>query len=246
MAIDSDKGIQLAEAARRGDINALGTLLRDLVTTLDDLSDTELAFVDGVTAGTGAASKAAVLDANGDWTNAVGQLILSGQTLATEAGTGITGGTGTVYASSIQRLGGIFTTRILIDVTGLNSKNTDGDIIGVDGTANACHLGQIVAADCGTVLGGTMRCLEVPAGGDPNIALYSANEATGVEDGAIGDLTETLIFDPDADWTIDMDRSITGIPPADDYLYLVQGDATGTDATYTAGKFLITLLGYSA
>jgi hypothetical protein len=43
-----------------------------------------------------------------------------------------------------------------------------------------------------------------------------------------------------------MSRSITGIPPANDYLYAVQGDATGTAATYTAGKFLITLYGYDA
>lgn len=171
---------------------------------------------------------------------------LTGNKLATEAGTGITGGTGTIYASSIIRQGGIFTTRILIDLTGLNSAATDGDIIGVDATANPCHFGRITAAECGTVLGGRMRCLEVPAGGDPNIALYSATESTGVEDGAIASLTETLLFDPNADWTIDMDRSLTAIPAANDYLYLVQGDATGTDATYTAGKFILELYGYSA
>ena len=32
--------------------------------------------------------------------------------LATEAGTGITGGTGTIYRSSVMRSGGIITTRI--------------------------------------------------------------------------------------------------------------------------------------
>lgn len=164
--------------------------------------------------------------------------------LATTAGTGITAGTGTVYKNSVIKVGGIITTRILIDLTGLNSKNTDGDIIGVDGTTNPCHLGQITAARNGTIFGGIMRCLEVPAGGDPNIALYSATEATGVEDGAISSLTETVIFDPNADWTVDMSRTIASMPAADEYLYLVQGDATGTDATYTAGKFLIELYGY--
>lgn len=135
-------------------------------------------------------------------------------------------------------------TEILIDLTGLNSKNTDLDIIGVDGTSNPCHIGQITAAQNGAIFGGTMRCLEVPAGGDPNIALYSATEGTGVEDALVSSLTETLLFDPNADWTIDMNRSLTGVPAADEYLYLAQGDATGTDATYTAGKFLITLYGY--
>lgn len=160
-------------------------------------------------------------------------------------GAGISGGAGTVFQTSVMKVGGIITTNILIDITGLNSAATDLDIIGVDGTG-AAHMGQITAARNGTILGGTMRCLEVPTGGDPNIALYSANEATGVEDTLISALTETLIFDPNADWTIDMDRSITAMPPANDYLYLVQGDAVGTNATYTGGKFLITLYGYDA
>ena len=166
--------------------------------------------------------------------------------LTTGAGTGITTGTGTVYKSGVQRDGEIIMTRIFIDLTGLNSKNTDLDIIGVDGTALPCHIGQITATQNGTIIAGTMRCLEVPAGGDPNIALYSATEGTGVEDGLISALTETALFDPNADWTIDMSRSLTPVPAADQYLYLVQGDATGTDATYTAGKFLITLIGYAA
>lgn len=164
--------------------------------------------------------------------------------LTTQAGAGITAGTGTIYKSSVFAIGGIYHTRILIDLTGLHSEATDLDIIGVDASASAAHIGQITARDCGTILGGIMRCLEVPAGGDPNIALYAATVGTGVEDGGIAALTETLIFDPAADWTIDMARSITGIPADGAYLYLVQGDATGTDADYTAGKFLIEFYGY--
>src|SRR5690606_2950816 len=161
--------------------------------------------------------------------------------LETEGAAGITEGTGTVYQSSVEKVGGIIYTRILIDLTGLHSEAADGDIIGVAASTDPAHIGQITAARNGTILGGIMRCLEVPAGGDPNIALYAATEGTGVEDGAISSLTETLLFDPNADWTIDMSRSLTGIPAANQYLYLVQGDATGTDADYTAGKFLIEL-----
>ena len=36
-------------------------------------------------------------------------------TLSTEAGTGITTGSGTIYRSAVQRIGGIITTKILID-----------------------------------------------------------------------------------------------------------------------------------
>lgn len=196
-----------------------------------DLNIAEAALLTGLTA------TAAEINAAAD---------VSTQGLTTGAGAGITGGTGTVYKSSVLEVGGIITTNILIDLTGLHSENVDLDIIGVDGSASVAHIGQITAAQNGTILGGTMRCLEVPTGGDPNVALYAATEGTGVEDGAIGDLAEAIIFDPNADWTIDMSRSITGIPAADKYLYLVQGDATGTDADYTAGKFLITFYGYDA
>lgn len=166
------------------------------------------------------------------------------QKLVVEAGLGITAGVGTVYRSSVQRVGGIIVTQILIDLTGLHSEATDLDIIGVDGSANPAHIGRITADRNGTILGGIMRCLEVPAGGDPNVALYAAPEATGVEDALVSSLTEAIVFDPAADWTIDMARSITGMPADGDYLYLVQGDAAGTDADYTAGKFLIALYGY--
>ena len=168
----------------------------------------------------------------------------AGNTMSTGAGAGITAGTGTVVKSGISHDGGIYTTRILIDLTGLRSEATDLDIIGVDASTAAAHIGQIKAAESGTILGGTMRCLEIPAGGDPNIALYSATEGTGVEDSLISALTETLLFDPAADWTIDMDRSLAAVPAANEYLYLVQGDAVGTAGVYTAGKFLISLHGY--
>ena len=86
-------------------------------------------------------------------------------TMAVEAGTGITTGSGTIYRSAVQRVGGIITTRILIDLTGLRSTGS-GDIIGVNGTALVCHIGQITAAKNGTILTGSMECFEAPAGGD--------------------------------------------------------------------------------
>lgn len=173
-----------------------------------------------------------------------GVLSADGNVMATEAGTGITGGTGTVYVSGVERVGGLIRTTILIDLTGLNSQAADGDIIGVDATANPCHIGQITAARSGTVIGGKITCLETPAGGDPNVDLYSATEGTGVEDGAIADLTETALLDAATDWAAGDTRFLTAFPAADEYLYLTQGDATGTDGTYTAGRFQIELLGY--
>jgi len=167
---------------------------------------------------------------------------LDANTMAVEAGTGITTGSGTIYRSSVQRVGGIITTRILIDLTGLRSTG-GADIIGVNGTALVCHIGQITAARNGTILTGSMECFEAPAGGDPDINIHSATEGTGVEDGAIGDLTETLLVNS-GDATLGSKVYFSAVPAADQFLYLTTGAAT--DADYTAGKLFIELMGYAA
>jgi hypothetical protein len=158
-------------------------------------------------------------------------------------GAGISGGTGTVFKSSVVRIGDIIKTSILIDLTGLASSTTDLDIIG-QGTGPA-YLGQITAAKNGTILTGRMTCLEAPAGGVADIDLYSATEATGVFDGAIGDLAETALVTSGGAWTLGTMKGFSAIPAANKYLYLT-GGAGGTAASYTAGKFLIELEGYEA
>jgi hypothetical protein len=174
--------------------------------------------------------------------NSSGFASLDANTMAVEAGTGITTGSGTLYRSSVQRVGGIITTRILIDLTGLRSTGS-GDIIGVNGTALVCHIGQITAARNGTILTGSMECFEAPAGGDPDINIHSATEGTGVEDGAISGLAETLLVDA-GDATLGSKVYFTAVPAADEFLYLTTGAAT--DADYTAGKLFIQLMGYEA
>jgi hypothetical protein len=158
------------------------------------------------------------------------------------AGGGITAGAGTVYRSSVTRESGLITTKIFIDVTGLECPTTIGDIIGVNGTALPCHIGQLKSDLCGTIVGGMMHCLEAPAGGDPDINLYAATEGTGVENDAIGDLTETLLINA-GDGALNAIDYFAAVPAADAYLYLTAG--TVTEATYTAGQFLITMWGYA-
>ena len=174
--------------------------------------------------------------------NSTGVASFDANTLSVEAGTGITTGSGTIYRTAVQRVGGIITTKILIDLTGLRSTGS-GDIIGVNGTALVCHIGQITAAQNGTILTGSMECFEAPAGGDPDINIHSATEGTGVEDGAIGDLTETLL-DNAGDATLGSKVYFTAVPAADQFLYLTTGAAT--DADYSAGKLFIELMGYEA
>ena len=117
--------------------------------------------------------------------NSSGITSFDANTLATEAGTGITTGSGTIYRSSIQRVGGIITTRILIDLTGLRST-AGGDIIGVNGTSLVCHIGQITAAQNAgdATLGSKVYFTAVPAAdeflyltaGDTTDADYTAGK----------------------------------------------------------------------
>lgn len=161
--------------------------------------------------------------------------------LATGAPAGITAGVGALYASSVEKVGGIFYTRIAIDLTGLASSTTDLDIIGV--STPAAHIGQITAAESGTLLGGRVFCFETPAGGADDIDLYSAVEGTGAFDaGVASTLTETALLTRGAAWAAGDLKVMTGLPAANEYLYLVGGEA-GTAATYTAGRFLIELIG---
>ena len=196
---------------------------------------------------TGAVTENTTIDSSGNTSVAgtlgvTGRSTLTGNTIATTAGTGITTGTGTVYAASVIKTGGIFHTKILIDLTGLASSGS-GDIIGKAATANS-HIGQITAAINGTVLGGKLTCLEAPAGGDPDINLWYADEATGTEDAAITGLSNQVQMCDSGDLALNSVISIPTPPAADKYIYMVTGAATNAD--YTAGKLLIEFFGYSA
>ena len=173
--------------------------------------------------------------------------VTSGSKMSAEAvGSAGIEGTAAVYITQVERLKSdtdtnvnIVKTKIMIDLTGLRDGGTAGDIIGKDGSGVA-YIGQVTTVNQGTVFGVTMTCLETPAGGGTDIDLFSATEGTGVNDTAIGDLTETQIINAGAASAGTMVAG--GDIAADQYLYLV-GQGTG-HAAYTAGRFMITILGY--
>ena len=195
---------------------------------------------------TGAITDNTTIDSSGNISgggtlSVTGRSTLTGNTIATTAGTGITTGTGTVYEAGVIKIGEVFHTTILIDLTGLASSGS-GDIIGKDSTANS-HIGQITAAVNGTVLGGKLTCLEAPAGGDPDINLWYADEATGTEDAAVTGLTNQVQICNSGDLALNSVVSLATVA-ADKYLYMATGAATNAD--YTAGKLLIEFWGYTA
>ena len=229
-----------------------------------DVSATELAYLDIATLGTGAASKAVVLDAGDDYTwPATG--ILTYGVLKDPAGTSLgstaaelnklddsvtvlTKGAGVsdaeTYAVGYLRNGTLVTTRILVDLTGLVGSATDLDIIGNTGGAASAHFGQHTVAKLGALVGGRVTCLEVPAGGADDIDFYSATVSTGAQDVDVTTLTETALVTSGGAWTSGASKGMTALPTANDYLYIVNGAASA--GTYTAGKFLIELYGYVA
>lgn len=221
----------------------------------------ELNYLDIASLGTGAPSKAVVLDANSDWAAPVNSVIKYFQlkdaddtlltatmeyvnqqcdyTLqATTAASGFSGA-GTVVRMGARRTGGMRKTEIIIDLTDTKSVATDLDIIGVSGVS---YIGQITAAVNGTIIMGTMTCLEVPVDGAVDIDFYSAVENTGAYDGLVTSLTETALVTAGGNWTLGLVKPLTGLPAANEYLYLTSGAATA--GTYTAGKFLIEMWGY--
>jgi hypothetical protein len=169
--------------------------------------------------------------------------VLPGSTSAMTAGTGITTGTGTIYASRVYRLGNHIKTDISITLIGLNSSAAD-DIIGVNSAA-ASHLGQVTTAVNGVIFRGQVSCVVAPATGINDIDVYSATESTGTEDAAIGGITAVKLVDSGAAWTQGRTLPTTGILAPNKYLYLV-GSGAGADATYTAGQLIIELWGYVA
>ncbi len=150
------------------------------------------------------------------------------------------------YASSITKSGDLITTRIYVDLTGLVGSTTDLDIIGK--SAVASDFGQITTARNGLIRAGTIACLEIPTGGADDVDFYSATvggiaENVIITDATVG--TETALVTAGGAWTLALTKSLTGYPSANDYLYVINGEAS-VPGTFTAGKFLITLYGMAA
>lgn len=156
-------------------------------------------------------------------------------------GTGLSTATGFVHKVSIERFGSFITTRIYMDITGLNSGGVAGDIIGKDGGTANCHFGQVTAALNGTIKAGWIDVAEAPTGGDPDINLGAGDEATGAENAALSGLTNYAALCNSGDLAVGTRVYLTAFPSANQYLYLVVG--TQTVADYTAGQIIVTLIG---
>ena len=149
----------------------------------------------------------------------------------------------TAINTFVNKVGGIITTTILIDLHGgLASGGGVNDIIGTDGgTANA-YIAELTTGVNGIPFEIEFACLEVPTGGDPDINLDCSATATDAENAAVTSGTNLL---NNGDLTLGMyvsaDGGSTLAALTKKYLYLTCGAAT--DAAYTAGKLVIKITG---
>jgi hypothetical protein len=151
---------------------------------------------------------------------------------------------------------GVIISKILVDLTGLAGNNDEGDVIGL-AAGGAAYIFKYVQGETGVIFKIDMTCLELPTSGSNNlldIDLRSNSSATTV---ATGDGNGfTAVIAAGGDWLLGATKSTlqentaspapAALPAANDYLYLVEGAASGGANTFTAGKYMITIYGHKA
>jgi len=168
----------------------------------------------------------------------------NGVALTTEEGSGWGGVT--AYSSEITKVGKIIKTHVFIDIAGLVVSTTLLDIVGDSAAANS-HAGQILTAECGVPIRGTITCLEAPTTGVADIDFYVSSASNGVESADVSALANPVVLLANTEaWTLGMTKAMALVPDStSDFIYLAAGVA-GTPGTYGAGQFLIELESYEA
>lgn len=128
-------------AAIRGAIKhrTAATYVLDQLDAINELTAPEIAFIDGVTAGTAAASKAVVLSSGGDVTWVDGGDVALGTTTGTKIGTAVTQKLGFFNATPVVQPSGA-AQAALTDSTG---GSADGTLAAVTDTSMSDQSGTI-------------------------------------------------------------------------------------------------------
>lgn len=164
---------------------------------------------------------------------------LNAPTVAAEHGPGAIGTAGAPVTSRRIENGTIIT-ETKIDLTGLTSKNTANDVIGL-ATGGAAYIGRNVAAKNGIIYKAELICVETPAGGDNDVNVVANAAADLAYDGAGGTAYGVDGGDAVAGQVIqDLTQSLT----ANHYFYLTAGTGD-TAAAYTAGQFIFRTYGHA-
>lgn len=168
---------------------------------------------------------------------------LTVDTIATDAeadehGAGVIG-TGVAPATYRYIQNGHIITEIKLDLTGLASKNTANDVIGL-AAGGAAYIGRNVVATNGVIYKIELICLETPAGGDDDINVVANASAVLAYDGA-GGTTYGVNGGALVAGRV-VENLVQGLT-ANHYLYLTAGTGD-TAAAYTAGQIIVRLHGH--
>jgi len=163
------------------------------------------------------------------------------------AGAGFTG-SNSGATTTVAKINNEYVTTILVDIHDLIENGMNAKVIG-EGSSDAAYLTKITSAVNGLIYKVEMSCVEVPAGSGAtlDIDLYGNTSSTLKEgDAAAG----VAIITSGAVWAVGRRLENTAGTALTDglanyFLYLANGDFTGTgsDYTYTAGQFVIKLYG---
>jgi hypothetical protein len=164
---------------------------------------------------------------------------LNAPTVSAEHGAGVIG-TAAAPVTSRRTVNGDIITEFKIDLTGLASKNTANDVIGLAAGGNA-YIGRNVVATNGIIYKMELVCLETPAGGDNDINVVAAASGTLAYDGA-GGTTYGVDGGDQVAGQVVVDE-VQGLT-ADHYFYLTAGTGDTAD-TYTAGMFIVRWYGHA-
>ncbi|MHC5062072.1 MAG: hypothetical protein ACYTFK_13485 [Planctomycetota bacterium] len=172
--------------------------------------------------------------------NVTGEVTALGSAETAEHGAGAIG-TGTAPVTyRYNAANGDIITEIQIDVTGLQSKDTANDVIGLVTDAPDAYLGQVTAAVWGVLYKMELICLEAPAGGDDDInVIFNSTGTLGYDDagGTTGLDAGVLAI---GESVVDLSPGVT----EDDYVYLTAGTGD-TDVEYSAGQYIIRFYGHA-
>lgn len=135
---------------------------------------------------------------------------------------------------------GVIITRFKIDLTGLASKDTANDVIGL-AAGGIAFIRQYKPAIDGIIFKAELSCIETPAGGDDDVNVVVNSSGTLAYDGAGGTTYGINGGDAAAGQTIQ--NLVQGLT-ANHYFYLAAG--TGDlAAAYTGGMFIFTTWGHA-
>ena len=135
---------------------------------------------------------------------------------------------------------------IKVDLTGLAGNNDEGDVIGL-AAGGVAWIDRVVTSTHGLIHKIEVTCIELPTSGANNLLdidlRSNSASAAATTDGS----SYTALIDAGGSWAVGTTKQqLVTMPAANDYIYLIEGAASGGANTFTQGKFIVKLYGHAS